>query len=443
MEFWHALSDGGAAHGLAGGSPAGLLAGVLALLGALTAWVAVLLAAGHLPPWLRRAVPTRLRPRLTLALVLLAMIPALALAVALAERATLARAGEASAQVAAEAVARSVAAAPPGATAAAGAPAPDVGALRLREYGVAAGWLLAALVVAVVLANAVAGAVAEPLAALDRAVRELDPELQREPARAPRGAPREVAVVFEHLAGLTQRLRESIGQLQDSLRSGERLRSELVRVIETREQEIAGRTQQLKIANESLDRLSRLDALTGVANRRGLAEQLDRAWRAALRDQQPLSVLMIDIDHFKAYNDSYGHQQGDSCIKAVATSIRHVAGRANDVVARYGGEEFVAILGDTPLEGALQVAEQIRAAVESMNVPHLAAPGRAVVTVSVGVTSVVPTRGSRPDAALLAADRALYAAKEQGRNRVGYSSAARTGIYKALSLPGDPAGRPS
>jgi diguanylate cyclase (GGDEF)-like protein len=250
-----------------------------------------------------------------------------------------------------------------------------------------------------------------------------------------------VVVVFEHLAGLTQRLRDSIGQLQESLRLGERLRSELVRVIETREEEIAGRTVQLKLANESLDRLSRLDALTGVANRRGLAEQLDRAWRSALRDQQPLSVLMVDIDHFKAYNDSYGHQQGDSCIKAVATAILHVAGRANDVVARYGGEEFVVILGTTPLEGALQVGEQVRAAVESMNVPHLAAPGRAVVTVSVGVTSVVPTRGSRPDAALLAADRAMYAAKEQGRNRVGYSSAAHTGVYRALSVPGDPAGR--
>ena len=152
---------------------------------------------------------------------------------------------------------------------------------------------------------------------------------------------------------------------------------------------------------------------------------------------------MIDIDYFKAYNDAYGHQQGDTCIRAVAEAVRHVVGRATDMVARYGGEEFVAVLGNTPLEGALQVGEQIRAAIEGLAIPHRTAPARPVVTVSVGVTSTLPTRGSKPETSLVAADRALYAAKEQGRNCVGYSSASRTGLFQSLCLPNEPGRRPS
>jgi diguanylate cyclase (GGDEF)-like protein len=323
------------------------------------------------------------------------------------------------------------------------APTAALRAASRQEYGVALGWLIAALIVSVCLSVALAGSISGPLGALDAAVRQFDPELDRELPKPPAHAPREVIVVFEHLATVTGRLRDSYAQLRQALRKGERLRHELIHVIENREQEIEGRTEQLKQANATLDRLSRSDALTGVANRRGFAEFLDRAWRTGLREQRPLSILMIDIDHFKAYNDAYGHQRGDTCLKAVAEAICHVVGRAGDQVSRYGGEEFVVVLASTPLEGALQVAEQIRAAIQGLAIPHRGAPEHAVVTVTVGVTSTLPTRSAKPDVCLAAADRALYAAKEQGRNRVGYSTAAHTGLFQSLCLPNDPAPRPS
>jgi len=506
MDSWLAPPAAGAFAGPAGGGVTPLLLASLGLVVLVVVAAVALAVAPRLPAPLRRLAPRRLRPRLTLALALAAAVPALVIALVLASRSAEQRLAGMEAALLAEASAAGAAlgagpraaplapdalpagflvvdargAAPTGgdvgraalaalpavdgpfafdvagggrhlaASAPAGpgrrvvryAPVAPLQAALARDLGSAAGWLIGALIACTLLAVSVADHTVAPLSALDRAVREIDPELERAPARAPPGAPREVVVVFEHLAGLALRLRDSVRRLQDSVDQGERLRRELVHVIETREQEIEGRTQQLKIANEDLDRLSRLDALTGVANRRGLAEQLDRAWRSALRDQQPLSVLMIDIDSFKAYNDTYGHPQGDSCIRAVADAIRHVAGRATDFVARYGGEEFVVVLGGTALEGALQVGEQVRTAVEGMNVPHLAAPGRAVVTVSVGVTSVVPTRGARAETALLAADRALYAAKEQGRNRVGYSSTGQVATLQASFIPNDPAGRP-
>ena len=313
----------------------------------------------------------------------------------------------------------------------------------LADIQVAAGWLIGCLLVSAIVASALAARIAQPLGLLEQALRNLDPELNRDLPAAPPGSPREIAVVFQQLHSLAERLRISYGELDTALARGEQLRGDLVRAIQSREDEIAGRTEVLRQANLALDRQARLDPLTGVANRRGLTEALDRAWRTATRDGQAVSLLMIDIDHFKAYNDCYGHPQGDSCLRAVANALGHVAGRSLDTVARYGGEEFVVILGNTPLEGALKVAEQVRVAIEAMQVPHRATPGGHVVTVSVGVTSAVPVRGSHYDSTLAAADRALYVAKAQGRNRVGYASAAGTGVFDAVSVPGNAAQRPS
>jgi diguanylate cyclase (GGDEF)-like protein len=316
--------------------------------------------------------------------------------------------------------------------------------LALRETVTAAdyrflvGWLIASVVLSTVVALLVASRITRTLRTLEIGLREFDPELRRDPPAVPDGAPRELLVVFEQLQNLAWRLRRSYGELEDAVARGEKLRADLVREVEGRERLIAGRTEELRQANAALDRQIRSDPLTGVANRRGLAEALDRAWRAAARDGQAVSLLMIDIDHFKAYNDCYGHPQGDACLKAVANTLCHVAGRALDTVARYGGEEFAVVLGDTPLEGALHVAEQLRAAIEAMNVPHLAAPGRNVVTVSIGVTSTIPTRDSTAEAAIGAADRALYAAKEQGRNRVGYSTPAGTGLFRSINIQNGP-----
>lgn len=305
------------------------------------------------------------------------------------------------------------------------------------SYAAAAAVLLAFLAPAGLLAAALARSIVVPLAALESAVQRLDPDLDRTVPVAPSGTPREVAAIFGRLAEAGARLRTAGSTLRQSLRQGDQVRADLYQALQERELEIEQHTSELRQARATLDRLTREDALTGTANRRAFAELLDRTWRAALREQQPVSILMVDIDHLRAFNEAYGHQQGDSCIRAVADAIRHVAGRASDVVSRYGGEEFVVVLGNTPLEGALKVGGQIRAAIESLAINQHPSLAPAVVTVSVGVTSTVPVRGAQPETFLLAADRALHAAKEEGRNQVAYSTAARTGLFQALCLPND------
>ena len=177
------------------------------------------------------------------------------------------------------------------------------------------------------------------------------------------------------------------------------------------------RTEQLEDANERLKTLSFADALTGVANRRAFDQSLDSEWRRAVRSKQPLSLLMLDIDNFKSFNDTYGHQSGDQCLTAVANELGRVPQRAGDRVARYGGEEFAALLPSTDPPGAMALAERMRAAVEALNIPHTAGVG-GCVTISVGRATVESTDGMSAETLVAAADAALYNAKRSGRNRV-------------------------
>jgi diguanylate cyclase (GGDEF)-like protein len=182
------------------------------------------------------------------------------------------------------------------------------------------------------------------------------------------------------------------------------------------EQLVTERTLQLEDANEKLQQLSELDALTVIANRRRFEKMLDAEWRRALRDARPLSLIMIDIDYFKDFNDAQGHQTGDRCLQRVATEIREALTRPGDLVARYGGEEFAAILPSTPIRGALAVAEVLRARVEAIATRHPTAP-RGIVTISLGVATSGSTTMSAEDL-VAAADEALYRAKREGKNRV-------------------------
>ena len=183
------------------------------------------------------------------------------------------------------------------------------------------------------------------------------------------------------------------------------------------ERQVGERTLQLEEANAKLQNLSELDALTGIANRRRFEETLAREWRRASRDGLPLSLVMIDIDYFKDFNDAYGHQVGDQCLRRVAHEIRGALTRPGDLLSRYGGEEFAAILPSTPLRGAEAVAEVLRARVESMATRHPKAP-KGVVTISLGVATASPGSVSSPEALVAEADGALYRAKRAGRNRV-------------------------
>jgi diguanylate cyclase (GGDEF)-like protein len=171
-------------------------------------------------------------------------------------------------------------------------------------------------------------------------------------------------------------------------------------------------------ANARLHDLTVHDPLTGIANRRFLEEALDREWRRAGRTRAAIAVAMIDIDWFKTYNDTFGHQRGDECLRRIAGCLAGGLRRAADVVARYGGEEFVAVLPDTDGESAARIGEMLRARVEAEAIPGAGPSGPRTVTVSVGVAAEVASEASSPWALLAAADRALYRAKVAGRNRV-------------------------
>jgi diguanylate cyclase (GGDEF)-like protein len=174
----------------------------------------------------------------------------------------------------------------------------------------------------------------------------------------------------------------------------------------------------LKRQSDAMRELMLTDALTGVANRRSFNDALDNEWRRCARAHAPLSVIMIDIDHFKLYNDAYGHQAGDICLRQVANAMVRCAGRTPDLLARYGGEEFVILLPQASEEGAETVAQRILSAVRELAIPHRMSSAANIVTVSLGVATIVPSEGNcDADTLVRAADSALYQAKKDGRNR--------------------------
>jgi diguanylate cyclase (GGDEF)-like protein len=173
--------------------------------------------------------------------------------------------------------------------------------------------------------------------------------------------------------------------------------------------------QDLELANQHLEALATTDGLTGVANRRAFDLALVREWRRMTRSGEPIALLLVDIDFFKAFNDRYGHPAGDEALRLAAAAAGRVMRRPGDLLARYGGEEFVAILPATDLAAAMGIAERLRQQVEDIGLAHDGSPW-GHVTVSVGVASLVATRGGRCEAVIDAADRGLYAAKGEGRN---------------------------
>ncbi len=171
-----------------------------------------------------------------------------------------------------------------------------------------------------------------------------------------------------------------------------------------------------KKAQVALEHLATRDGLTGLANRRCFDDTLHAEWQRALRHQQPLSLLMVDVDNFKQYNDAYGHLGGDECLQRIASAVASEM-RANDLVARYGGEEFAVILPNQSLKGAAIVAERIRCRVEQLHVPNLGSREH-VVTVSIGAATALAAPENDPSQLVATADSALYRAKHMGRNRI-------------------------
>ncbi len=214
---------------------------------------------------------------------------------------------------------------------------------------------------------------------------------------------REMARGDRPLEKLTVKYKDEVGELVEGFN----------RLVDT----IDERTDELEIANRKLARLSITDGLTGLGNRRYFDEKLEQEWNRASRTQQPLALGMIDVDWFKKYNDHYGHQMGDECLKKIADVLASTINRTGDLSARYGGEEFVFIAPATDAEGVQAIAEKFRKNLQLLAIPHFESKF-GVVSASIGVVVMMPTKEGAPKKIVNLADKALYMAKEQGRNQV-------------------------
>jgi two-component system, cell cycle response regulator len=186
-----------------------------------------------------------------------------------------------------------------------------------------------------------------------------------------------------------------------------------------------------KLSEDALQRAAMIDPLTKIANRRHFDSFLEKEWQRAMRTGAPLSLVVLDVDHFKLYNDTLGHAQGDVCLQQVAQAISAHALRVTDLAARYGGEEFVLLFAETDADAAFQMAESIRTHVESLHIPHPRSATSPHITVSIGVATLCPTPTDNIESLFVAADRAMYAAKEDGRNQVRATRPPTTAIEAA------------
>jgi diguanylate cyclase (GGDEF)-like protein len=241
-----------------------------------------------------------------------------------------------------------------------------------------------------------------------------------------------LSITSEHGDCVESELHTANHQLQNEIfarRRAETMLQMLLEAISSQKQDLEIVLQILMDHGDSVDtqwcqklaamtQLAAIDGLTQIANRRRFDDYLAQQWKQMMQAQLPLSIVLCDIDCFKQFNDTYGHLVGDECLKQIAQSLSHLLKHPDNLVARYGGEEFVVILPQTDLQAAKAVAEQIQAEIQQLSIPNVHSSASPLVTVSIGVASVIPNPQIQPLVLLSTADQLLYRAKQQGRNQI-------------------------
>ncbi|MEM6447355.1 MAG: diguanylate cyclase [Cyanobacteria bacterium P01_D01_bin.123] len=228
----------------------------------------------------------------------------------------------------------------------------------------------------------------------------------------------EVAVLNEELQEFNQSLEALIRKRTQELEVKNQQLEQEIQARQQAQEELQAAYRELERANQQLAELANHDALTGLANRRRFNEYLQQIWKQALRERQPLTLILCDIDYFKQYNDTYGHLVGDTCLQQVARAIQQVLERPLDLAARFGGEEFAVILLDADATGGNTVAEKIQAGIAELQIPHSASAISEMVTISAGIAATIPNTELNVETFINEADSALYTAKQEGRDRI-------------------------
>jgi diguanylate cyclase (GGDEF)-like protein len=275
---------------------------------------------------------------------------------------------------------------------------------------------LIALAIIIVLNIILVQRILQPIFELSQATKHLAQGNVHEPLPLPRVL--EISILTYGFNQMSQEIQESHRQLDEYARSLEQKVAERTHDLQAEVDRRANAEAALKAANQELQRLAYVDGLTQIPNRRSFDKRLFQEWRRARRSQKPLAIVICDVDYFKKYNDTYGHQLGDECLFRIAQTIAAVVQRPSDLVARYGGEEFVILLPDTDIEGAILIAQAMRSAVHSLCIEHRASDISQFVTMSFGVSSMEPSVDISSENLVKKADQALYQAKQRGRNRV-------------------------
>jgi diguanylate cyclase (GGDEF)-like protein len=275
---------------------------------------------------------------------------------------------------------------------------------------------LIALIAVIILNYLISRWLARPIFSLNQASQRISRgDFGREaiPSRV-----RELATLADSFGLMSQEIQQSRQELEEYSRSLEQKVSDRTQELQAEVERRAAAEEALQKVNRKLANLAYVDGLTQIANRRQFDDRLHQEWFRLKREQKPLSLILCDVDYFKQYNDTYGHQVGDLCLRMLAGAISSAARRTADLPARYGGEEFVVILPNTPLDGAIQVAQMIQERVTNLVLSHKSSLVSKQVTMSLGVATLVPTDLNSIEILLSEADRLLYQAKSEGRNRI-------------------------